>query len=102
MLSDTVSFTEGTGLGVLGTAVVLDASASVDDVDLDPLNAGNSNYNGTTLTLARHNGASAQDVFGAKSGGTLTLSGGNVQIGAVTIGTFNIPAARWRSLATTT
>jgi hypothetical protein len=57
-------------------------------VALDALGGGTGNYNGATLTLARHNGASAQDVFGAKSGGTLAFVGSNVQISGTTVGTF--------------
>ena len=64
---------------------VLNARASVHDAELDAANS----YAGASLTLARHSGANAEDVFGASGhlatltqGGDLTLSG--VAIGTVT------------------
>jgi uncharacterized delta-60 repeat protein len=64
---------------------VLNARASVHDAELDAANS----YAGASLTLARHGGANAEDVFGASGhlatltqGGDLTLSG--VAIGTVT------------------
>ena len=64
---------------------VLNARATVHDAELDAANS----YAGASLTLARHGGANAEDVFGASGhlatltqGGDLTLSG--VAIGTVT------------------
>jgi uncharacterized delta-60 repeat protein len=64
---------------------VLNARATVHDAELDAANS----YAGASLTLARHSGANAEDVFGASGhlatltqGGDLTLSG--VAIGTVT------------------
>jgi uncharacterized delta-60 repeat protein len=48
--------------------VVLAPIAQILDSEL----AASSNYNGTTLTLARYGGGNAEDIFSAKSGGTLT------------------------------
>ncbi|TMJ01411.1 MAG: hypothetical protein E6G97_16135 [Alphaproteobacteria bacterium] len=79
-LDNTPTFIEG------GAAVVLDGNALAHDVELDALNAGSGNYNGATLTLARHLGASAQDVFAAS--GTLQLTAGNVIVSGTTVGTF--------------
>ena len=69
-----------------GAATVLDNNATVSDVELDALNAGTGNYNGAVLTLARNGGPNAQDEFGTT--GTLSFSGGNVLVGATTVGTF--------------
>ena len=69
-------FTEG------GTAVVLDASATVSDVELDAANT----YSGSTLTLARDGAANAQDVFSGS--GLLSLNGGNVVYDSTTVGTY--------------
>jgi hypothetical protein len=75
-LDGTPSFTEG------GSAVVLDANVTLSDAELSAAN----NFSGATLTLARNGGANSQDVFGAT--GTLSLSGGNVVLSGVTIGTY--------------
>ena len=73
------TYTEG------GAAVVLDGNVGIFDQELSA--AGS--YAGATLTLARHGGASAQDLFAATGnlgalteGGSLVLSG--VAIGTVT------------------
>ncbi|MEP3121191.1 MAG: DUF4347 domain-containing protein, partial [Nisaea sp.] len=70
-----------------GTAVVLDANATVADAELDALNSGNGNYSGATLTLSRNGGANADDVF-ANNGqlGALT-QGGNLVYNGTTVGT---------------
>ena len=52
-LDGTAFFTEG------GALAVLNARATVHDVDLD----ATGNYAGASLTLARHGGADAQDKF---------------------------------------
>ena len=66
-------------------AVVLDANVRVYDPDL----ATTGNYGGATLTLARNGGASAEDVFSAKPGGTLgaLTQGTSLTVGGTTIGT---------------
>ncbi|MEZ5842968.1 MAG: Ig-like domain-containing protein [Hyphomicrobiaceae bacterium] len=75
-LGGTVAFTEG------GAPVVLDSDATVFDTEL----AAQGHYDGATLTLARQGGADALDVFSAT--GALTLSGADVILSGVTIGTF--------------
>lgn len=71
-----------------GAAVVLDNNANVFDHELYQDNTGGGNYSGSSLTLARKGGASADDVFsGSGALGTLT-EGGNIVIhGSVTVGT---------------
>ena len=62
---------------------VLNARATVHDAEL----AAAGSYAGASLTLARHGGADAQDVFGA-SGNLATLAqGGDVVLSGVAIGT---------------
>ncbi len=76
-LAGFASYTEG------GAPAVLNARATVHDVDLDA--AGS--YAGASLMLARHGGADAQDKFGA-SGNLATLTeGGNIFLSGVAIGT---------------
>lgn len=72
-----VSFTED------GSAVVLDADATIADTELDAID----DYDGAILTLNREGGANAEDVFG--NTGTLgaLTQGGNLTIGGTTIGT---------------
>jgi hypothetical protein len=77
-LTDTPAFVED------GAAVLLDANSNATVVDPELAAAGN--YNGAVLTLARSGGAVAEDVFGTT--GTLLFSGGNVVVGATTVGTF--------------
>ena len=71
-LDDTPAFTEG------GAPVVLDADVQVFDAELGAAD----NYSGSTLTLARNVGASAEDLFSATGNlaaltesGSLVLSG---------------------------
>jgi uncharacterized delta-60 repeat protein len=62
---------------------ILNARATIDDAELDA--AGS--YAGASLTLARHGGANAEDVFGA-SGNLATLTqGGDIVLSGVAIGT---------------
>jgi uncharacterized delta-60 repeat protein len=80
-LGGAVSYTQG------GPAVVLDSDVAIHDTELDALNGGFGNYNGATLTLARHGGANAQDLF--KATGTLSAltQGGTFSVGGTAIGT---------------
>jgi uncharacterized delta-60 repeat protein len=68
-----------------GSAVVLDADAGLFDFELS--SAGN--YGGAKLTLARNGGASSQDAFAAKAGGTLgaLTQGASLTVGGTAIGT---------------
>jgi uncharacterized delta-60 repeat protein len=47
---------------------VLDSNVQIRDAEL----AASGNYNGATLTLASNGGGNAEDIFSAKTGGTLT------------------------------
>jgi len=69
----------------VGSPEVLDNSAVIADVELNAA----INYNGSTLTIARQGGASVQDEFSAKTGGTLAAltETGNLTVGGTTVGT---------------
>jgi uncharacterized delta-60 repeat protein len=75
------SYTEG------DSPVALDSDVHIRDVELDMLNGGLGNYSGATLTLARHDGPNAEDLFSPT--GTLgALTEGNpFDIGGTVIGT---------------
>jgi serralysin len=64
--------------------IILDRDVQIFDTDL----AGGDNYNGATLTLSRHGGANADDVFSAASGGSLSAlqSGSVFSVNGVVIG----------------
>jgi uncharacterized delta-60 repeat protein len=66
-----------------GSPAVLNAHATVRDADLEA--AGS--YAGASLTLARHGGADAQDVFGASGNLAALNEGDNIVLSGVTIGT---------------
>ncbi len=66
-----------------GSAVVLDADATITDPEL----AAGNNYSGSTLTLVRNGGASSQDVFSASGTLSTLTQGGNLVVGGTTIGT---------------
>lgn len=72
------SFTED------ASAAVLDSTITVSDPELDVIG----NYNGATLTLARHGGASADDVFSSAA-----FSSSNVVVSSTTIGTVTTNSA---------
>ncbi|MBV9929944.1 MAG: tandem-95 repeat protein [Alphaproteobacteria bacterium] len=70
------------------TAIVLNSSLSVSDVDLDAKNGGAGDYAGATFTLGA-NVANAQDTFGfSATGATFTVSGNALQSGGNTFATF--------------
>ena len=74
-----------------GAAVVIDANAVLGDLDLQALNhgVGTGNWNGSTLTIARSGGASADDVFGAPGSlSSIAAASGNVVVSGTTIGTY--------------
>lgn len=83
---DSVNYTEGDGINVAGTAVVLNAlgDLTVTDMELTVQNADD--FGGSTLTVRRTVAAVATDRFGVAEDGTVTLSGSNVQVGGVTRG----------------
>ncbi|WP_445372870.1 putative Ig domain-containing protein [Methylomonas sp. HW2-6] len=66
-----------------GSAVVLDADVSLFDSELSVAD----NFSGSTLTLARHGGANADDAL-AFDGITVTVSGANVYVSGVQVGTY--------------
>jgi uncharacterized delta-60 repeat protein len=66
------------------TPILLDNTVQIYDAELTALNSGNGNYSGSSVTLARQGGASAQDVFSGS--GNLSLSGSSVILSGVTIG----------------
>ncbi|WP_225086769.1 putative Ig domain-containing protein [Pectobacterium colocasium] len=47
-----------------GSAVVIDNDVTVADTELDALNSGLGNYNGSSITIARNGGANSNDIFG--------------------------------------
>ncbi|MEQ9407983.1 MAG: DUF4347 domain-containing protein, partial [Fuerstiella sp.] len=71
-----VSYTEN------NPATVIDAAATVSDVDSTDLNGGD-------LTVSISSGGTANDVLSIKPGGNVTLSGSNVLVSAVTVGTYS-------------
>nr|WP_287018868.1 DUF4347 domain-containing protein [Halomonas sp.] len=77
----TPSFIEG------GSAVVLDGNATIADPELDAANGGAGNYAGATLTLARQGGKNADDGFFATGKLGALTEGGDLDVGATTIGT---------------
>jgi VCBS repeat-containing protein len=83
-----------------GAAIVLDSNATLNDPELGTGSIGSlNNVGGATLTLARSGGANAQDLF--SGGGSLSLVGGNVVLGAATVGSYNVAALASGSLAIT-
>jgi uncharacterized delta-60 repeat protein len=86
------TYFEGSILGV-----VLDNIVEIVDTELSAANS----YNGTTLTLSRHIGASIQDVFSALSGGTLaTLTTSSYfAVDGITIGRVTANSAGTLTLA---
>ncbi len=66
------------------TPIILDTNVQILDAEL----AQSGNYSGGILTLSRHNGASAQDVYSSASVGTLTVlsTGSYFAVDSVTIG----------------
>jgi uncharacterized delta-60 repeat protein len=77
-----------------GSPVVLNAKATVQDTELEA--AGN--YAGASLTLARHGGVDAHDVFGVSGNLAALNEGGNIVLSGVTIGTVTHNSAGMLSL----
>ncbi|MCM8881758.1 MAG: tandem-95 repeat protein [Candidatus Thiodiazotropha sp.] len=71
------TFTEG------GAAVVLDADVEIFDAELSAAD----NFNGATLTLERNGAANADDLYSATGALSALTEGGNLIVGATTIGT---------------
>ncbi|TAN70884.1 MAG: hypothetical protein EPN17_03475 [Methylobacter sp.] len=64
-----------------GAPVVLDSTVQIYDAEL----AAQGNYNGASVTLARHGGSNAEDVF--SGGGQLKFNGSRAVLSGVNIGT---------------
>lgn len=77
-LNDSVAYIEN------AEPIVLDSNVQIYDADLASIN----NYSGANITLVRHGGASSQDIFSAKSGGTLgeLTQGGTLILDGINIG----------------
>jgi Ca2+-binding RTX toxin-like protein len=69
------------------SAIALDNSVAIVDAELAALNGGAGNYAGASVTLARHGGADARDLFSAL--GNLSFSASNVVLSGTTIGTLS-------------
>ena len=74
----------GGAKAVTGASTVLDSQATISDPEMALIG-----YGGSILTLAREGGASANDTFVAKTGGTLgaLTEGSNLTVGGTVIGT---------------
>jgi uncharacterized delta-60 repeat protein len=70
-------------------AVILDGSVAIFDADLAAQNGGLGNYCGASVTLNRHGGANAQDVFIGLNDLILNSVSGNVELSGVIVGTFS-------------
>ena len=66
-----------------GAPVILDRTARVSDLELD----ATGNYAGASLTLTRHGGADAHDVFSASGNLGILTPGGALTLSGTTIGT---------------
>ncbi len=71
------------------TAVVLNASFTISDVDLDALNGGAGDYGGAAFAINRAV-SNAEDVFGFNlTGASFTVSGNDLQAGGLTFATIS-------------
>ena len=69
------------------TAATLLGALAVSDLELDARNGGNGDYGGASFTVQRAS-ANAADSFAFASGGSFTVSGGDLQVGGLTFATF--------------
>jgi hypothetical protein len=83
-LQTTAAFTEN------GAPVVMADAARAYDAELSALN----NFDGARLTLARNGGANAEDIF--TGSGVLNLSGSDVVLSGITIGTYTNSAGTFQ------
>lgn len=77
---DTVSYTEGAGLGSLGTPAVLNLAADLTVADIEIITQGVDDFNGATLTARRAASSVAADRYGIAENDGISLSGANVVI----------------------
>jgi VCBS repeat-containing protein len=74
-----------------GDPVVIDANAVLADLDLQALNenVAAGNWDGSTLTIARNEGARADDIFGGNGSlSSISEASGNIVVSDTTIGTY--------------
>lgn len=83
---DSVSYTEGDGLSLMGSAVVLNAAGNLTVTDVEITVQDEDDFNGATLTVRRSAGAVASDRFLVAELDGISLSGGNIIIGGSTRG----------------
>jgi hypothetical protein len=74
------------------TAITVNASTAISDIDLDAFNGGNGDYAGATLTYDRSGGANAEDSFTIPNGAGFTVSGNNLLAGGLVFATFTTSA----------
>ena len=72
-----------------GTAVVIDADVSVSDADFDVLNAGNGNYSGASIVIARSGGAVSSDIIGFTNGNGINQIGNSLIKNGLSIASVN-------------
>jgi len=99
---DSVSYTEGSGVGSAGTPVTLNANGDLAVTDQELTVEGIDNFDSATLTVQRSAGSpddssKSEDVFGFDATRLVTTSGSNVLVGPVgattTVGTYTMSAA---------
>ena len=68
---------------------ILDGDLTISDADLDALNNGAGNYNGTILTLQRKGGANTNDVFAIQPpSNDYSITSGNILINSKQVATY--------------
>ena len=60
-------------------AEAITPTGTLADIDLDARNGGNGDYGGSTLTVSRNGGATAQDVLSIVSGAGFVVNGANLE-----------------------
>lgn len=81
---DSVSYTEGDGLGLMGSAVVLNAAANLTVTDVEITEQAEDDFAGATLVVRRSTGAVTTDRFLIVEQDGISLSGSSIVIGGVT------------------
>lgn len=81
---DSVSYTEGSGLSLMGSAVVLNAAGNLAVTDVEVTVQGEDDFNGATMTVRRSGGAVATDRFLVLEQDGISLSGSSIIIGGST------------------
>ncbi len=81
---DTVAYTEGNGLNLMGSATILNAANNLVLTDIELTEQAEDDFAGVTLTVRRASSAVATDRFLIAEVGGISLSGSNVVIGGQT------------------